>query len=210
MRKDNMSVAVIARLFRVREEEVRKQMRKWMGLETTPAERFLEEKDKVVAAYEGGMTRITIAQKWGVNVSTVHKHLARWGYPQKPLTPLLLDEENIVRMKEAGLTYVEIAKEMGVSPTTIGRFFRRAISRPEIPPPPRVPSAIKEAAPGDMLKLNGREYRYIENIPGPVPKWLFAYPKGTGRESFTIWQLLDAAPVMVRRMGEGDRCSMQV
>lgn len=206
-----MPVATIAKLYRIKEVDVRKALRKWRMDTMLPHEVFLEDKDAVIKAFDSGMSRTSIASTWGVSISTVNKHLERWGYPQRepPTPPDVNTLRAMIEMRNEGATYKAIGEAFGVSETTASHHCKKALRMGPITADekilllPQAPKGLRGMEPGDTVRIGQMEYVFIESrkrVGGRL--WMFRAPWGA-LESFTEWQLRDGKPVIVKR-GSGE------
>ena len=206
-----MTVATIARLYRIKEGDARKHIRKWRAGTIPPHELFIEDKEEVIKAFDSGMTRRDIARKWEVSVATVNKHLARWGHGQAkaPEPPGVQTLSAILKMRTEGATYEAIGTVFGVSETTAMRYVEKALKMRDFPADshvlllPNMPKGLRGLEAGDTVKMGNTEYVFVESqkrVGGRL--WMFRTPSGA-RESFTEWQLRDGKPVIMRK-GSGE------
>lgn len=76
--------------------------------------------DELIAAYQAGTPCRDLAERFGINESTVFAHLKRRGVERRPFRKLRGEELDRAKgLYAAGLSLRSVASELGVSRTTV-------------------------------------------------------------------------------------------
>jgi DNA-directed RNA polymerase specialized sigma24 family protein len=89
-----------------------------------PVEQIME----LVRQYEAGASASELAKTFGVDQSTVHRHLKRQGTKPRPYRKLRGEQlEEAVRLHASGMSIRGIARELGINRGTVSSTLKDSV-----------------------------------------------------------------------------------